>query len=181
MDIKIAAEPKIGSTLYPEYNVIEKYYGDRRTARYGVPLIHHIDEGLTVLKHLGSSEDSQRAYCLHPLLQADPELAANFDLPGIEGATHVNPRAVALALEYRNVANRALLHNYRGAVTISPLPEVNNMLIADKVQNRKDFKRYHYETHPETAALQEYFDTWLLALGISETRYQELVHVIASG
>ncbi len=55
---------------------------------------------------------------------------------------------------------------------ISPLPEVNQMLIADKIQNRKDFELYHQKTHPRNQELQLYFRNWLEKSGISEDRYQ---------
>lgn len=169
-------EPEHPETdLWSEYRLIEGHYGQQTAARSGVPLMRHIDEGLAVLRHLGSSEATKRAYCLHPLFQADTALASNFT-DYVLG--RVDRKSLALALEYRNVANRALLHNYRGTVTLSPLLEVNDMLIADKAQNRKDFERYHAELHPDRAALAEYFSTWLLALGVSEERYQELVRVM---
>ena len=52
-------------------------------------------------------------------------------------------------------------------------PEYIAMLIADKVENRKDFERYHWD-HSNAARLTEYFREWLTALGISEDRYMEL-------
>jgi len=49
------------------------------------------------------------------------------------------------------------------------------MLVADKVQNRKDFLAYHKGTHARSDELDYYFKLWLRRLDISEERYQELV------
>lgn len=59
-------------------------------------------------------------------------------------------------------------------IRTSPLFEVNDMLIADKVQNRKDFITYHRETHARSKELGQYFQLWLNALEITEETYQSL-------
>ncbi|MGK0389502.1 MAG: hypothetical protein ACI94Y_002242 [Maribacter sp.] len=44
--------------------------------------------------------------------------------------------------------------------------EVKQMLIADKVQNYKDFMLYHYKLHTRSDELYEYFQNWSKLLGI---------------
>lgn len=63
------------------------------------------------------------------------------------------------------------------AIEISALAEVNAMLIADKVQNRKDFEIHHAATHPNRAVLARYFRNGLRRLGVPEPRYAELAEV----
>lgn len=49
---------------------------------------------------------------------------------------------------------------------IAPIPNVNVMLCADKIQNYKDFLLYHKNTHPRAKELDEYFNNWFKALKI---------------
>jgi len=156
-----------------EYAAIAQHYGDRTAARSGERLIRHIDHGLAILTKLGATEAAHRAFCVHPLVQADADLAANVASLAALGDVHV----AILAIEYRSVANAALSTRElvrAGEIGLSPLPEVNDMLIADKVQNRHDFVRHHRDTHPRAEALDRYFELWLERLGVSEGRYAEL-------
>lgn len=156
---------------WPEYVAIERHYGDRRAVRSEVPYMHHIDEGLRVLRRwLGASDQGIRAYCLHPLVQGDADLRATW-ASGLLGA--FEPGVVALAMEYRNIANAFLspLESHPGyddanEIARSPLVEVDHMLVADKIQNCKDFRAHHADTHPRAAWLERYFMQWFAALGI---------------
>lgn len=153
----------------PEYAAIAAHYEGQTAARSGVTYLQHIDEGLWVLDQIGASPVARLAYCLHPLCQGDDDLAA-FD-PSLAST----PEVLVAAIEYRNVANRHL-SNHHGVESrgprLSPLLDVNEMLIADKVQNRKDFEDHHAQTHPKTERLAAYFADWLAALGVSEERYE---------
>jgi len=157
-----------------EYRAIAAHYGTRTTRRSGVPLIRHIDQGLAILRHIGASERAQRAFCLHPLVQTDADLAASF---ARLGELSDNLQVIALVLEYRHVANATLSTRAIASaadIPLSPLAEVNAMLVADKVQNRADFLRHHAATHERAAQLDRYFRLWLERLGIDEARYREL-------
>ncbi len=134
---------------WPEYRAVEARHHDRYAKRSGLPYMNHVDEGIAVLRDLGASERAQRAFCLHPLLQADDALAGQA-YPDVAALT-ADPRVLCLALEYRNVANAYLSRrevSSDDAVALSPLAEVNDMLRADKVQNAKDFLLHHRATHP---------------------------------
>lgn len=155
------------------YNLIRAHYGDQKTKRSGVPLINHINEGLVVLQNIGADDHTKEAYCLHPLVQKDEDLHSNIGL--LYG---VHPKVVALVMEYRSVANEYLstrrLFPY-DTIRLSPLYQVNEMLVADKIQNRKDFERYHAATHPRSKELAEYFHNWLTRLDISDAVYEKIV------
>lgn len=89
----------------------------------------------------GASERVTRAFCLHPLVQADADLAASY--PRIDELSD-DPRVFVLALEYRNIANATLpTRSIASAddIPLSPLAEVNQMLVADKVQTDRTFSR----------------------------------------
>jgi hypothetical protein len=179
-----------------ELDYITVFYGKEKAARSGVPLINHIHDGLAVMREIGASDFAQRAYCLHPLYQADESLAKGYlqSLPGVP------IQVVLLAMEYRNQANawlsdkvkdesvysysdpkpRRVVEMYRtiDQPTPGPLTEVRHMLIADKVQNYKDFRTYHLGKHPRTKELEIYFETWLEVLGIDGHEFDRLCAVI---
>lgn len=162
-----------------EYRRIAEHYGPRKTRRSGVPLMRHIDQGVAILRAIDATETAMRAFCLHPLLQSDADLAANYERIGSLAA---DPWVIVLALEYRNIANAALATRViarADEIALSPLGEVNQMLIADKVQNRSDFLKHHAATHPRSAELTRYFELWLARLGVDEQRYKKLVRVAA--
>lgn len=167
------------------YRLVWEFYGNRRAERSRVPLINHVNEGYAILQRIGASLYAAEAFCLHPLIQRDDDLKANYLKVCRRG---VDKHVIILAMEYRNVANSFLSDKVRsveytrghfdveatGTIKLSPLSDVNDILVADKVQNRKDFLRYHAESHSRTKELNHYFNLWLNALGISEERYQEL-------
>lgn len=156
-----------------EYQAVSAFYGAGRASRSRVPLMNHIDEGLVVLDEIGASDLAKRGYCLHPLFQENSALVESIEkLP-----TGIDMRAIVLAMEYRWVANNYLSSHPSRApqeIELSPLKDVNDMLIADKVQNYKDFLIYHLGTHPRSARLDQYFRQWLERLGVSKERFQEL-------
>lgn len=164
---------KIKATM--EYKLIEKHYEGKRARRSGVPLINHINEGLIVLAEIGSSVDAMRAFCLHPLVQSDEALTENYYI-----SKYVSPYNMMLVMEYRSVANDFLSDRVLevNSPRLSPLIEVNQMLIADKVQNYKDFVRYHKSTHPRSTELELYFSKWLMALGVTSDSYENFVKKI---
>ena len=159
------------------YRAIREFYGERRAERSGVALIAHIDEGLRVLDCIGASLPARRAFCLHPMLQGDVELAAALLPSGTLLSCDPDRDALMLAMEYRAVANAYLSRHFvdgEDCIALSPLKDVNDMLIADKVQNRKDFEIHHAATHHRSDVLAQYFANWLRALGVDEARYRRL-------
>lgn len=161
----------------PHYRAIATFYGDRSAARSGVALIRHIEEGLAILERIGAPLRAMQAYCLHPLVQDDEDLRQSCVADSILLRHQPDPGALMLAMEYRRVANAYLSRHCTGAddaIALSPLAEVNQMLIADKVQNRKEFEIHHLTSHAQSARLTQYFANWLKALGVSEARYQQL-------
>ena len=171
-----------------EYKLISQHYGDRVAKRSQVPLINHINEGLVVLDAIGATEEAKRAFCLHPLFQADEDLKENFYM-----ASFVFPHVLLLTMEYRNIANAFLsdkmddiviediswgIAEAAKVIRLSPMKEVNDMLIADKVQNYKDFVTYHQKTHARSSQLDDYFNMWLDRLGVFDKQYGELINLI---
>lgn len=159
--------------------LIVSYYGNKRAKRSGVRYITHIYEGLAILEAISASRTAKDAFCLHPILQDDDKLEANIRL-----MRHVGHRALITAMEYRNVANRGLncfqIDN-PDWIYLGPLADVHDMLIADKVQNYKDFKKYHLGTHPKSKELDRYFRNWLRALQVTDARYDELAEIAEGG
>lgn len=168
--------------LWREYQAVVEFYGARKAKRSEVPLMEHIDQGLTVLEALGATERAKRAYCLHPMLQADEDLAQSYEL-GVATLTD-DPAVLVLALEYRHIANATLSPRSISSaddIPLSPLDEVNDMLRADKVQNWKDFVRHHRGTHPRSVELERYFKLWHAALSLTPARVAALIALIEAG
>lgn len=154
-----------------EYQIISDFYGDKITNRSGVKFINHIDEGLYILEKIGSSEIAKKAYCLHPIVQDDKSLDENKHL-----LKNIDSDVTIASIEYRSVANEYLSKREISSLSeirLSPLKDVNDMLIADKIQNRKDFELYHLGKHERSDELDSYFKNWLERLNISEEFYQE--------
>lgn len=155
-------------TRLPAYEIISEFYGDRQTERSKIKLMAHINEGLEILHILRVNYETKSAYCLHPLFQDDALLYQSY--PKITNGAWwdrlVTRNSLVLVMEYRNVANLYRKEHYLpGTVpTLSPLREVNQMLIADKLQTFKDFMRYRYATHPDAHDIHDYFRSWAQAL-----------------
>lgn len=139
------------------YKIIQKYYGEDTAKRSGVKLMNHIDEGIEILKSIGSDDVTIDAYCLHPILQSDDAFNENYimDFDGISAET------LLLVMEYRRVANSYLSNNKIEDFVGFTNNRIKQMLYADKIQNEKDFKLYHEDTHERSKELREYFDNWI--------------------
>lgn len=158
-----------------EYKLIEDYYGDKKANRSGAYLMNHIDEGLAILNWIGASYNAKRSYTIHPLFQSDNDLRILVG-NGLSGEHRdIKSNIIINAMEYRSVANEYLSKRTISDISeirLSPLKDVNDMLIADKIQNYKDFELYHKDTHPRAKELDEYFNNWLIRLGVQD-RYSE--------
>lgn len=162
-----------GLTQTPEYKLIERLYGSDKAKRSGVYFMNHIDEGLYILYKLNARTKAKLGYILHPIFQSDTDIVNNITLNNIN---ELDVKAVILAVEYRNIANSYLSTrkiNSLDEIKLSPLGSVDKMLIADKIQNRKDFELYHINTHPRSIELDWYFKAWLKKLNITEEEYQQ--------
>lgn len=148
------------------YKLIQNEYKGDVTKRSGIPLIYHIDEGGAILDKIGSSDIVKDAYYLHPLLQSD-EMFNNHKSDYFNG---VDNKSLILAMEYRRVANSYLsTMNVNDFVGFS-CDEVKKMLIADKIQNYKDFMKYHFGKHNRSSELHQYFNNWFNLLDINYER-----------
>lgn len=164
------------------YQAIKEYYGTQCAKRSGVPLLNHIDEGLFILETIGATIEAKEAFCLHPLLQADSDFTSSLQENSIFSSYNLNQHSIILAMEYRSVANAYLSFHYqtkKDTIKLSPIKCVNDMLIADKIQNRKDFEIYHMGSHDRSEALEQYFKNWLKALDVSEAKYKRIVNLLS--
>lgn len=156
-----------------EYKMIQNFYADQKAERSKCFLMNHIDEGLFILNAINASIEAKKAFCIHPLVQDDTALKLNWDIV----KNKIDPEVLSLAMEYRNIANAYLSHREIKSISdikLSPIEDVNDMLIADKVQNYKDFLIYHANTHPRKEILDQYFKNWLQVLNISNDFFYSL-------
>ncbi len=160
----------------PRFPAIVRAYAGRRARRSGLPYLHHVVEGALLLgQALGADHDTVVAFCLHPLFQDDASLAAlDFEAGPLAG---LEPRIVVWCMEYRALANAyTSRHPLRAPVEVprGPLPQVEAMLVADKVQNTKDFLAHVDTAEGRSGQLRAYFDSWLAGLGVDAARYRQL-------
>ena len=155
-----------------QYCAIAQYYKDKNAKRSGLPYIKHIDEGIEILRRIDAPALAIYGFILHPLFQGDEALAKfwdqmrDFNTRNI--ADMISTRELAVVLEYRNLANGFLSRDVGiRRATLSPMREVNLMLLADKVQNQADFYRYQSCTGPKATLsehkyhlLERYFIEW---------------------
>lgn len=154
------------------YKYIQQFYGDKKAQRSGVKYMNHIDEGIAILDFLCAPRDAIEAYCLHPMFQCDKELKESMSNSTLMSV--VDKETIINLIEYRNKANNFLSpHVDNRTPSLSPLVIVNWMLLADKIQNYKDFLKY--QTHPGITSnptmstekwndLDVYFQMWLSLL-----------------
>ena len=148
----------------PEYRAVSFYYGDKCAERSGVPLMAHIEEGCAMLTAWDRPLSTVRAFCIHPLVQAgDTGLIATSE-------------AMPLAQEYARIADKYLCRPDTDRITNVNSPTVLKaylgdmskecawMLLADKLQNQKDFRIYHWFSHNRRVELDKYFDLWIRTL-----------------
>jgi hypothetical protein len=153
--------------MFLELQLITDYYGNTQAERSQVPLINHIHEGLCVLQAIESSGIAKRAFCIHPIVQND---VTTVDL------SNVNLFVYRLAEEYKHKANSYLCTPHTDHVTTTDQlkyilgttsKHCLQMLYADKIQNHKDFMLYHFQKHPRSKELSNYFHLWLRFLRLN--------------
>lgn len=172
-----------------EYQAIYGYYKGKFARKSGLPYIRHIDQGISIMEmadeYLPEYKNCQlwtasAAFCIHPLMQEDPDL-----LNILQGSNinHFDAKAVAFAIEYRAIANHYLPKYMNNGRTpyLSVIPEVNLMLIADKIQNRYDYDFYSrkiiLQENPQLAEnLDVYFLNWITLLGITPSIYNSIIN-----
>lgn len=159
-----------------ELQLIREYYGTRTAERSGVPLIQHVLEGLEIMTGMNATAVAKQAFCLHPLLQNDEDLKKNWQR--VSDMPEVSRQAFNLAMVYRTKANSYLCRPETDHFTLVDIERVVgfcsqnmiHMLVADKIQNEKDFEIHHKATHERSAELTRYFDLWLQYLDIAEAK-----------
>lgn len=164
---------------WPCYQIISKVYGNECAKRSNVPYMNHIDEGLYIMNKNGYSKEAMGAFCLHPIFQMD-DYFNKYGLDIIKNyeSYNISPKEIMFALEYRNIANAYLSFRNISSldeINLSPISEVNEMLIADKIQNYKDFMLAHYKKHERSNELYQYFHNWFNKLGLPQEKIDETI------
>ena len=163
------------------YNIIYKYFKDKRTSK-GVPYMNHIDEGIEILKELEANNKTIEAYTLHPFIQcvnlkgADGKIImTQEEMEKYLNIYEIDSEVIAKLFLYRKFANSYLCRIETDGILfckarqlvedLKNYPDVIKMLIADKVQNYRDFLIYRKNNHKRSNELDYYFNMWLNVLG----------------
>lgn len=143
-----------------EYRVIQEFYGTRTAKRSNVPLMNHIDEGLALLRWWRASRRVRAAYCIHPIVQNDEPVDVTWsDSFGLAKEYKDKANAYLCREETDHICTSAQVHLLVGDMS----QECALLLLADKMQNLKDFRKYHRD-HPREKQLKNYFMTWICFL-----------------
>lgn len=170
---------KSSARVHKYYKVIEEFYKDKATSK-GIPYINHIDEGVGHLENLHVSDVIINAFILHPFVQCVNLKGTYKDclLTEKELEKHINifeikPEIAYELLLYRKFANSYLcrpetddytiIEAYEDVEELAKYQNTIRMLIADKLQNFKDFLLYRQD-HPRAKQLTTYFTYWLSIL-----------------
>jgi hypothetical protein len=166
-----------------EIRAIKSFYDGKVAKRSGLPYMRHISMGLMLLKTLTNDKDVWRAWAVHPIFQMDDLLSEALK----KGLHHIvsNTKVAVLAMEYRLVANNYLTKDLwlwdKKEPKLSKIPEVNLLLVVDKIQNWYDASRYLKTSYQEELmALDSYFANWRKALGISDQQMREYEEFLES-
>lgn len=159
-----------------EYLIMSKVYGDEKASRSGLYHMNHIDEGADIMIQRNASEDAIKAFIAHPMLQDDEHFMDKKELLLNNVMAHCSKYTLLLCMEYRKVANAYLCKPETDNWTQEQikfhcpilLSDVREMLVADKVQNYKDFLQYHALTHPRRNELFAYFNNWITYLNCAD-------------
>lgn len=144
-----------------EYVAICNFYNYKKAKRSKVPLMNHINEGVILLQKWKRSLDEQKAFCIHPIVQNNENVDVSWS------------DVLPLAEEYRDKANSYLCipetdHIKTSEQLLEILGDISKecafLLLADKVQNQKDFRIYHMFTHNRRNELEDYFNLWIKTL-----------------
>ena len=161
---------------YLEYKLISDYYGDQKAKRSNLYLMNHVDEGIAIMLERGASEDAIKAFIAHPMFQDDEHFLDCENLESNIVVANCSKKVILLCAEYRKVANAFLCKPHTDNwdidqirdVTSIIIKDVHEMLVADKVQNHKDFLQHHALSHPRRSALFNYFNKWFQVLDCQE-------------
>ena len=128
----------------------------RFAKRSGENYMLHITEGLQVLTAIGANEFTKAIFALHPFFQMQEEWAKHKCMLALNFPMLVH----AAGFDYALTANACLPGTGR-MPELSQWREVNQALVADKVQNYAAFKRKLDGVHTETQELHRYFRAWI--------------------
>ncbi|WP_041547547.1 hypothetical protein [Chamaesiphon minutus] len=168
----------------PFYQIIQRKYQDKVARRSGVSYMNHIREGAFIVRSIyGNDRDLIEAFCLHPLFQND-KLLSQLLADTSDDLALISPRAIVLGMEYRRIANSYTIKNKirnPESIEIGSIDKVHKMLVADKIQNKKDFMKYIYRKHARPSYQKvsqhglQYFNSWLDRLSVSQDMYDRVV------
>lgn len=172
---------EVDTSVFPwdtnAYKAIHDFYHDTegkvlRANRSGVSYMNHIIEGAYFLTEvMPTSDEFVEAFLVHPIFQ-DPDIPVEIIQLYVD-KFELSTAVVCAALQYRKAANSFLPKDvYTGRQPPVIFDQgIKFMLIADKIQNLKDFLKYFDKTSPRYKPLQTYFETWLAVLGAHTMAY----------
>lgn len=142
-----------------EYNYMKDLFSTSVSKRTKDLSTNPMEEGLAILNILESNHITKKAYCIHQLFHNDESLERSWDGNRFPNC---DIKSMLLAMEFRTLYKSK--PNRNGIIKLSPIKEVNEMMLAYKMQQYKNFEINGRGQTDNDELVESSFKNWIKQL-----------------